>query len=590
MAKKESVRRGPAGREATVVWLRQDLRLSDHPALAWAVERGGPIIPVYIWSPEEEGPWAPGAVARAALAVILEGLERELLARGSRLVLRRGPAGEALLDLAREARAGAVCWSRRYEPAARAQEARVERILGSEGVEARGFPGTLLVEPQELRTRAGGPYKVFTPFYRELLARHDPEPPLACPRRVAPPGRWPRGLAIEELGPVAAGVPPLPGAGSLDLTEPSAQRRLRGFLERRVAAYAEERDRLDLEGTSRLSAALHFGLISPHQVWAAARSGRTERAARSARPQRSERAARSARPARSERLARSARPGRSAQFAAPEGSAARGSAGGTARERGARTAGARIGMAGRGDALSGIDAFLRQLCWREFAHHLLHHFPHTPEEPLRPEFAAFPWIADPRRERAWREGRTGYPVVDAAMAELRSTGWMHNRARLIVASFLVKDLLIPWQVGARWFWETLADADLADNTLGWQWTAGCGADAAPFFRIFNPSLQGRRFDPRGDYVRRFVPELAAIPAAHIHAPWEAPAGVLAAARVRLGRDYPRPIVDHGEARERALEALEAVDAGAGRQREAPEAPGRTPDAGRGLRRSRRRRP
>jgi deoxyribodipyrimidine photo-lyase len=210
------------------------------------------------------------------------------------------------------------------------------------------------------------------------------------------------------------------------------------------------------------------------------------------------------------------------------------------------------------------EPFLRQLVWREFAHHLLYHYPNTVTEPLREEFAAFPWHEDPLGLRAWQRGATGYPYIDAGMRQLWTTGWMHNRVRMAVASFLVKDLLIPWQLGAQWFWDTLVDADLANNTLGWQWTAGCGADAAPFFRIFNPVGQGERFDPEGSYVRQWVPELAKLPGEWIHKPWEAPAGVLQAAGVELGETYPRPIVDHAAARKRALEALRTITGKRGR--------------------------
>ncbi|MCX8007989.1 MAG: DNA photolyase family protein [Coriobacteriia bacterium] len=209
-------------------------------------------------------------------------------------------------------------------------------------------------------------------------------------------------------------------------------------------------------------------------------------------------------------------------------------------------------------AANGARAFLRQLAWREFAYHLLAAFPHTVDRPLRPAFERFPWSYDEQASEVWRAGRTGYPIVDAGMRELAQTGWMHNRVRMAVASFLTKDLLQPWQDGARWFWQRLADADLADNTLGWQWVAGCGADAQPFFRIFNPVVQSRRFDPDGEYVRRWVPELARVPARWIHAPWEAPATELATAGVRLGEDYPRPLVDHRVARARALAALKTV--------------------------------
>jgi deoxyribodipyrimidine photo-lyase len=210
----------------------------------------------------------------------------------------------------------------------------------------------------------------------------------------------------------------------------------------------------------------------------------------------------------------------------------------------------------------GAGVFLSEVGWREFGYHLLYHFPRTPASPLREEFARFPWADDPggRKLRAWQRGRTGYPIVDAGMRQLWHTGWMHNRVRMIVASFLVKHLRLPWQRGAEWFWDTLVDADLASNTLGWQWSAGCGADAAPYFRIFAPVLQGRKFDPDGDYVRRWVPELARLPLEHLHAPWEAPAEALAAAGVRLGETYPRPIVDHATARAEALAALKQLRA------------------------------
>lgn len=206
------------------------------------------------------------------------------------------------------------------------------------------------------------------------------------------------------------------------------------------------------------------------------------------------------------------------------------------------------------------ETFIREVGWREFAHHLIHHFPHTVDHPLDPRYERFPWRDGPRDVLLadWQQGRTGIPLVDAGMRELWHTGWMHNRVRMIVASFLTKNLRLPWQLGARWFWDTLVDADLANNTLGWQWAAGCGADAAPYFRVFNPVRQGERFDPDGAYVRRWCPELTGLPSRYIHEPWGAPAQTLEAAGVTLGRDYPRPIVDLGQSRKEALEAYQAL--------------------------------
>jgi deoxyribodipyrimidine photo-lyase len=218
----------------------------------------------------------------------------------------------------------------------------------------------------------------------------------------------------------------------------------------------------------------------------------------------------------------------------------------------------RIELDPRGGATAGAEKFMAEVGWREFAHHLLYHFPHTPAQPLQPAFARFPWRHAPAALTAWQRGRTGYPLVDAGMRELWATGWMHNRVRMIAGSFLVKHLLLPWQAGAAWFWDTLVDADLANNTLGWQWIGGCGADAAPYFRIFNPVTQGKKFDAQGAYVRRWVPELAGLGEKHIHEPWMAPEEELRRAGVVLGKSYPRPIVDHAQARERALDALAQI--------------------------------
>jgi len=474
----------------TLVWFRRDLRLGDNQALCEAAGRGGAVVPVFVWAPEVEGAWAPGAAGRWWLHQSLRALDAALRERGSRLILRQGESVACLLEAVRDTGAGAVCWSRCYGPARRDQD--VEAALVEAGIEARSFPGALLSAPEGAVNKQGKPYQVFTPFWKAQVAGIDSGEPLATPKKLKAPQRWPASLQLEEL----ALEPSVDWTGGLrgawQPGERGADAALDRFLDEALSDYADARDRPDLPGTSRLSPHLHFGEISPGCVWHAVR-----------------------------------------QRAATEG---------------------------RKGLVRGEEAYLRQLAWREFAYHLLVHFPHTTDEPLRPAFARFPWREDAPALRAWQEGRTGYPLVDAGMRELRTTGWMHNRVRMSAASFLVKHLLVPWQTGARWFWDTLVDADLANNTLGWQWTAGCGADAAPYFRIFNPVLQGKRFDPAGNYVRRWVPELAKLPARWIHSPWQAPAGLLDEARVVLGDTYPSPIVEHKAARERALLAYEAVKA------------------------------
>ncbi len=472
----------------SIVWLRQDLRVADHPALVAAMARGGPVIPVFIWSPEDEGDWPAGAATRWWLHFSLTELAQGLKALGSQLVVRQGKSLSVLRDLIAETGASAIFWNRRYEPAAIRHDTAVKAELKKDGILAESYNGSLLYEPWEIKSKTGGPYKVFTPYSKACLAYAEPERPLAVPTRITPPGEWPRSLEVDDL----KLLPVIPwDAGFKKAWQPGyqhAEKQLAKFLPAGVAEYPEERNRPDHQGTSRLSPALHFGELSPRQVWHA-----------------------------------------------------------VCQKLGEAPATPHVG-----------EPYLRQILWREFAHHLLYHFPHTPTEPLREEFSRFPWLKSKTHLRAWQRGETGYPIVDAGMRELWSTGWMHNRVRMIVASFLVKDLLIPWQAGAEWFWDTLVDADLANNTLGWQWTAGCGADAAPYFRIFNPVSQGEKFDPEGVYVRRWVPELADLSTEYLHQPWSAPPMMLRDAEVKLGKTYPKPIVDHGEARHAALEALSQI--------------------------------
>jgi deoxyribodipyrimidine photo-lyase len=469
----------------TIVWFRNDLRLRDHPPLREALSRG-PVIPVYIWSPEDEGRWAPGAASRWWLHQSLESLGAALTRKGSRLILRRGAIVKELRALVRKTGARAVYFSQRYEPDARVLEKRLLKELGRVGVEARAFTGGLLYEPDAIRNRSGRPFQVFTQYWRTCISQREPDEPLPAPRKINAPKRWPASCALGDL----RLEPEIDWAGGLRKAwrpgEGGAAKRLKRFVDEALADYNAAREVPATAGTSRLSPHLHFGEISPREVWNAV---------------------------------------------------------------------GRAGMESVSATHRGEEAYLRELGWREFAHHLLWHFPKTPGKPLRKQFSKFPWRSDAKGLRAWQRGRTGYPLVDAGMRELWRTGWMHNRVRMVVASFLVKDLLLPWQEGARWFWDTLVDADLANNTLGWQWSAGCGADAAPYFRIFNPVLQGKKFDPQGTYVRQWVPELARLPDRWIHRPWEAPSDVLAESRVKPDRTYPRPIVDHSEARDRALDAF-----------------------------------
>jgi len=465
-----------------IFWFRRDLRLADHPALSAAVAAGAPLIPLFILDTGEGGDWRLGGASRWWLHESLAALSRDLKRLGAPLTLRRGEAASELLRLVEETGASAVYWSRVYEPWAMARDARIETALRERGVAAHGFAGALLAEPGSIRNAEGRPFRVFTPFWRALTERLQPAPPLPAPKRLrAAPAPASDRLEDWRLQPKA----PDWATGLRESWRPgeaAAQRRLDDFLADGIDAYDRLRDFPAEDGASRLSPYLHWGEISPLQIWRAA-------------------------------------------SAAPE---------------------------------EGRRAFLRELGWREFCHHLLAAHPDMPDAPLDPAFARFPWASDERALAAWKKGETGYPLVDAAMRQLWRTGFMHNRLRMIAASFLVKHLLLPWREGERWFWDTLVDADLANNSGNWQWVAGCGADAAPYFRIFNPVLQGAKFDAEGAFVRRFVPELARLDAKYIHKPWAAPERALREAGVTLGETYPRPIVDHAAARQRALAAFATI--------------------------------
>ena len=472
-------------KKPVIVWFRQDLRLADNPALQAAAATGAPVLPVYILDDEAPGAWKPGGASRWWLHHSLTSLARDIEQLGGRLIFQKGPAQACLEALIEDVGADAVFWNRQYEPWARKRDEAIKSALKTADVKARSFNGSLIVEPWDIATKAGAPYKVFTPFWRSLKAGHAPSEPSDRPDALTFQD-YKGGCALEAL----KLLPTKPDwSGGLDDNwtpgEAAAHGRLGQFLQHSVTAYSDRRNLPAEHGTSKLSPHLHFGEISPRQVWHAVK--RSDHA-----------------------------------------------------------------------QSEGADTYLSEIAWREFSYNLLYHFPDLPEANFQSKFDGFEWTGQEKDLEAWRRGRTGYPIVDAGMRELWATGWMHNRVRMIVASFLIKDLMIDWREGEAWFWDTLVDADLSSNSASWQWTAGSGADAAPYFRVFNPVGQSEKFDPDGDYLRMWLPELTKLPNKAIHAPWMADASVLRQAGVRLGETYPEPIVDHGVARKRALAAFEKI--------------------------------
>lgn len=474
----------------TIVWFREDLRIADNPALTWALERGEPVVPVFVLDDESPGDWRLGGAARWWLYHSLSTLAADLHAHGASLILRRGPAETVIPDLVHETGATAVAWNRLYEGWARDRDSRIKAGLRRAGVDVASFNGRLLHEPWIPKTGNGEPYRVFSPFWKALLKLGPPEKPLSTPDLI--PGRTDIPSEALENWRLLPTKPDWTGGLRTTWTpgEAGAHARLERFLDDAMPAYDDLRNRPDRNGTSAMSPHLRWGEVSPRQVWHATQHS----------------------------------------------------------------------MDAAGSETAGMS-FLRELGWRDFSYHLLYWWPDLPDVTWKPQFQSFPWRDDTASYRAWTQGMTGYPIVDAGMRQLYAIGWMHNRVRMIVGSFLVKDLLIPWQWGEVWFWDTLVDADPASNSASWQWVAGCGADAAPYFRIFNPVTQGQKFDPDGAYVRHWVPEIAGLPDKYLQAPWTAPRHVLAQAGLNLGRDYPHPLVDHKAARQRALDAFEQIKKG-----------------------------
>jgi deoxyribodipyrimidine photo-lyase len=462
-----------------IYWSRRDFRLSDNPALVAACASGAPVVPVFLCDEVVE---SLGAAPKWRMGLGVEAFGAALAAAGSRLVLRRGRARETLLALVAETGAQAVHWNRLYDPDSRARDEGVKSALKAAGITAVSHAGHLVHEPWEVQTGTGGFYKVYTPFWKAIRAR-DVAAPLAVPRILAP-AQWP---ASDVLGDWGLGQAMDRGAGVVaahcQIGEAAATARLDRFLTERIGAYATDRDRLDVDGTSGLSENLTHGEISARVCWHA-------------------------------------------------------------------------GMRAMEEGKAGAETFLKELIWRDFAYHLVHHIPHITTRNWREEWDAFGWNFDPTHPhvQAWQRGRTGMQAVDAAMREMYVTGRMHNRARMLVASYLTKHLLTHWKIGMDWFAECLVDWDPASNAMGWQWSAGSGPDATPYFRVFNPETQAEKFDPLGRYRRAWVAELSQRPPESARAYFEAIPGQW---QMGLSDPYPsRPVIDAATGRQRALDAYE----------------------------------
>lgn len=473
----------------TLVWFRgKDLRVSDHAPLTSALatsEREGDVVLLFVLDPYffEKSRAKELPHRMQFLLESLRALEKNLASLGGRLLVVEGKSTDVVPELARTLdvkRVVAQAWT---EPFARTRDRIVRERLG---VPFELFEGELLAPHGKVRTGAGEPFSVYTPFARAHRRDVVVEKALAAPKSLPALGAKLSALVASSLTlrpiPSLEDLGLLPNPNVLPGGERAARERLSRFVETKLERYADARDVLAVPGTSRLSQDLKFGVLSPRTVWNAASHAATS---------------------------------------------------------------------------EGRDKFTNELLWREFTHHVMHARPGLLEDPFREGFRGFPWREDEPAWEAWAAGRTGYPVVDAAARELLSEGFVHNRARMITASFLTKHLMLSYRRGEAHFMKFLTDGDWIQNNAGWQWSAGCGCDAQPYFRVFNPVTQGQKFDADGAYVKRWLPELAQLDAKYVHAPWEAPPLVLRAAGVTLGKTYPQPIVEHAFARDRFLSTAKA---------------------------------
>lgn len=473
-----------------IVWFRDDLRLADNPALSHAVASGRPVLCLFVHDPQQAFARALGGAVRWWLDGGLRALHADLARVGAGLHVACGDAATLVPRLVAQAGAAEIVWNRRYDPAGRETDTAIKAAVKEAGVAAHSFAAGVLHEPWTVRTRTGDAFRVYTAWWRAARAMGDPLPPLPAPAHV-PPAARPAAWAEPCVGIDALGLRPVAPdwAGGL----------------RAAWRPGEEAAR------ERLRDFVGGGLAG----YADARD-RPDLPATS-------------------RLSPDLRFG----HVSP-------------RQVWHEAVMAVRGTAGQGAGEKDLEKFLSELGWRDFAVSLLYAQPELVSANFRTEFDAMPWRDDARDLRAWQQGRTGYPIVDAGMRQLWQTGWMHNRVRMIVASFLTKHLLMDWRVGEAWFRDTLVDADIASNVANWQWVAGCGVDAAPYFRVFNPVLQAQKFDPDGAYVRRWVPELARLPTSCVHAPWTCDPAI----RGRVA--YPAPIVDLQGGRARALAAWKGL--------------------------------
>ena len=470
-----------------IFWFRQDLRIIDNPALV-AAAQSGKILPIYILDDSNAGHWRLGAASRWWLHQSLTQLDQVL---DNRLRVYRGDPLQLIPSLCVDHDATSVFWNRCYEPWRLQRDKKLKSLLQSRGTAVHSDNGSLLWEPWQIAKQDGSPYKVFTPFFNKgCLTATAPRVPMGEPRDLRLINRAEARSTVNELGL----LPTVDWYEEISREWQPGQRgaedKLQTFLADGLQQYKKGRDFPAQQAVSRLSPHLHFGEISPNQIWHRVQQ----------------------------------------EF----------------QSRGLETNG---------------EHFQRELGWREFSYYLLYHFPSLPTENFQAKFDRFPWQQNESLFEKWCHGQTGYPIVDAGMRELWQTGYMHNRVRMIVASFLVKNLLIHWRRGADWFWDCLVDADLANNSASWQWVAGSGADAAPYFRIFNPVTQGLKFDPDGEYVRRFVPEISRLPDKHLHDPSSAPSTVLEIAGVVLDSTYPKAMINLKTSRARALEAFSKLKQG-----------------------------